>query len=576
MKNVLRFILIAATALTIASCVTYYYDEEVESSSYGAFLAARYAGVNRDARSAADYYAEALRLEPGDPMLLDRAFITAVVTGDLERGAALAEISVAGGSDQRLASLYLGADLIASRRYDEALEVLEHPNDQGQFNLFMSDILSQWALVGQGEDSEAINSAQFVVAPGLLSGFMILQRAFLFEATGQLEEADAAYLSALANSPFRRMVTEEYGRFLEQNRRSDDARTLYTAFLEATPGEPSLTAALQRVERGGRAPRRLSTSQFAARAGFGPAVWLASETSIDLSVIYLRMLQRLDPSYVPLRDQIAGTLQRLGLPDAALEAYASIDEGPFARGARIDEILLIARQSRMEEATFMARSLVERDGFEEAQLILADLLRSQSLCDEAVGLYTHVINARASRGVASDWRFHYYRGSCLEQMDRWDEAEPDFLTALELSPDEAEVLNYLGYTWIDRGENLEDGFAMIERAAGMYPEAGFIIDSLGWAYYRLANFEMAVMVLERAVVLDGSSVAANMHLGDAYWRVGRTLEAGFQWRHSLDLDIDDQQRADLEQRLQSGLPELAPDDVRIVLLDPEADGTIQD
>jgi Flp pilus assembly protein TadD len=152
------------------------------------------------------------------------------------------------------------------------------------------------------------------------------------------------------------------------------------------------------------------------------------------------------------------------------------------------------------------------------------------------------------------WRLFYQRGIAFERTDRWTQAEADFLTALDLFPDQPDVLNYLAYTWVDRGEHLERSVEMLERAVEMRPESGYIVDSLGWVYFRLGRFQDAVEQLERAVILDPTQAVIHDHLGDAYWMVGRRLEARFQWSHARDLDDSDEIDPEaIQRKLQRGL-----------------------
>jgi Flp pilus assembly protein TadD len=150
---------------------------------------------------------------------------------------------------------------------------------------------------------------------------------------------------------------------------------------------------------------------------------------------------------------------------------------------------------------------------------------------------------------------YYFRGICYERSKQWPKAEADMKQALELFPDQPLVLNYLGYSWIDQGINLDDGMRMIQRAVDQRADDGYIVDSLGWAYYRIGNYEEAVKHLERAVELKPEDPTINDHLGDGYWKVGRVLEARFQWSHARDLKPDPEDLAKIEDKLKSGLPD---------------------
>ena len=552
MIKILRVLPLFLAVLATASCATTMPEDE--ATAYGAFLAARHAGVNRDAQVAADFYAEALRLMPGDAILTDRAFITGILAGEMDRAVGLAAASSASGDPSRLASLYLAADQIHARRYAQALDTLHDAPDYGPFNTFLAQIWSQWALLGGGAVDEALAGAEDLTAPGFLSPFIPIHRAMLFDAANRVEEADGAYQSAVFASPFPRMATELYGNFLERQRRPDDAAALYNAYLEGDAQDASVRAALQRVSAGRRPPSRPTIAQYAARSAFGPAASLAAQADMDLSVIYLRMLQRLDPADASIRIMLGETLQRINLPALALVEYAAVPDGPLKTAAEIDRIWLMARLGDLEPATLAARQLSQRTGDTEARLIQADLLRVQGRCDEAVELYHGVIVDRHAAGQPDDWRHYYFRAACLYDAADWLQAEAAYLEALEVAPREPQILNDLGYLWIDHGVNISRAFDMVSQAAELEPEQGNIVDSLGWAHYRLGQYEAAVVELERAAALDPGNATINYHLGDAYWQVGRQLEAGFQWRRTLDLEPDETERAGIELRLQSGVP----------------------
>jgi len=155
----------------------------------------------------------------------------------------------------------------------------------------------------------------------------------------------------------------------------------------------------------------------------------------------------------------------------------------------------------------------------------------------------------------SNWTLFYFRGICFERDKQWSKAEADLKKALELYPDQPHVLNYLGYSWVDQGANLDEGMRMIKRSVEQRPDDGYIVDSLGWAWYRLGKYDEAVKQLERAVELKPVDPTINDHLGDAYWRIGRTLEAKFQWSHAKDLKPEDEELKKIEGKIQNGLPE---------------------
>ena len=188
----------------------------------------------------------------------------------------------------------------------------------------------------------------------------------------------------------------------------------------------------------------------------------------------------------------------------------------------------------------------------DAAIALGDVLRRNERFEEAAAYYDIAIS-RTEAIEARHWSLFYSRGVTLERTDQWPRAEEDFLKALELKPDQPLVLNYLGYSWVEQGINLKHAMELIERAVVLRPTDGYIIDSLGWAFYRLGDFTNAVKHLERAVELRAADPIITDHLGDVYWRVGRELEARFQWERALVLGAEEDAAALIRQKLKEGL-----------------------
>jgi Flp pilus assembly protein TadD len=227
------------------------------------------------------------------------------------------------------------------------------------------------------------------------------------------------------------------------------------------------------------------------------------------------------------------------------------------RNANIQLAIDLDGLDRTEEARKLLDKLVaEQPKDVEAILALGNILRGRKKYAECADVYSKGI-ATIAEPQKSDWLVFYFRGICLERARQWDAAEADLKKALELFPEQPQVLNYLGYSWIDQGVNLDEGMRMIRRAVEQRPEDGYIIDSLGWAYYRIGQFDEAVKHLERAVELKPEDPTINDHLGDVYWRIGRLTEARFQWSHAKDLKPEPEELPKIEEKLKSGLSDVS-------------------
>ena len=212
----------------------------------------------------------------------------------------------------------------------------------------------------------------------------------------------------------------------------------------------------------------------------------------------------------------------------------------------------LRREGRDDEALQIARETLARTDNRNIRVQLADLLQSLDRDGEAEQTFTDVIDADEAAGEY-DWRIYFARGGARERLGQWPPAEDDLKTALNLNPNDPTIMNYLGYSWIDRGINLQEGLSLIEDALRLAPDNGAITDSLGWAHYKLGNYERAVFYLERATALAPDVAEILDHLGDAYWQVGRFKEAGFQWERALKYSTDETEQDLLKRKLDSGL-----------------------
>lgn len=530
---------------------------EEEPSAYGAFLAARYAGSTRATAESSRFYAEALSHEPGSALLSERAFYSALLAGDFDLADAPARVAGDDAQGLQLAHLYLKGGALSGRTRGPDTE-LENPS--GPFGAMVTSMLDDWLLVRAGRAAEAADRP--VTASAGLTGHIMLHRGMILEAAGRMEAADEAYRAAYSGLDMEGFTTIVRGGFFERQGRREEARRLYQTHLDRRRDErdPEVEIALARLDAGGRPPARFTPAQGAARAMFAPAAMLNASAPAEYAALYLRIVQSIDPEFHRNTVLLATILDRLGLEDDAIAAFDSVDAGPLVEQARVDAAWTLFRRGDETDALARARSLAASDLGEQPRLLLADIYRLTGHCADAVELYDAVIAERAADGREMDWRHVFYRAICLQIAGDWAGAEAGFVQALTLEPDEPRVLNHLGYNWIVLGERVNEGFALVERAAELAPDNGAILDSLGWGHFKLGRYDQAVEWLERAVELSPANSTIHWHLGDAYARTGRTLEAGYQWRRALDLTSDPREEALLETRLTDGM-DGAPEDI---------------
>jgi Flp pilus assembly protein TadD len=245
--------------------------------------------------------------------------------------------------------------------------------------------------------------------------------------------------------------------------------------------------------------------------------------------------------------------------DDAIAAYRKVpSDSPYVWEARIQVANALNKEEKPDEAVALLEAMSEERPDDSTALVsLADLLRGRERYRLAADAYERALE-RVGSLEERHWPLLYARGIALERSKEWEQAEAAFLDALKLKPDQPLVLNYLGYSWVEQGKNLDKAREMIERAVAQRPNDGYIVDSLGWVLFRMGDYKGAVRQLERAVELKPEDPTINEHLGDAYWRVGRHLEARFQWRHALALGPDKDRTDQIAQKIDNGLAREAP------------------
>ena len=371
-------------------------------------------------------------------------------------------------------------------------------------------------------------------------------------------EAEASSAAAGLVSPATMSSSMAHARLLAAN--GDRARALQ--LLKTFQDEVGENAPLETLRREIQAGRdidvpRLSPRQGAALAVYIPAAALITRTDDDVASVYFVLALALDPDLHEARTLWAQSLEKAGREVEAISVLSRIpDTSPYYAPARGQIAWALLRLGREQEALQVARQALDQTHDRGLQIQLAEIHRAMAEHEDADRLLSEIIRVDALKG-RTDWRLMFSRGATREALDDWEGAEADLKLALQLQPNSPLVMNYLGYAYVDRGIHLEEGLDLIRTALTYDPDSGFITDSLGWAYYRLGRYELAIYFLEKAVELEPGDPTLNDHLGDAYWRSGRKLEAKYQWERSLKLEPAEQQRAQIEVKLLKGPDEPA-------------------
>ena len=529
-------------------------EELRTQQEYADFLVARYAGMTGDSASAATYYARAFSNSKTDSDLLELAAFATMAAGDMPgaiRVAKSADKDVA--AEASSAQLALVIDEIASGRNAQALARLSNPG-VGVYNMDLRDVLGAW-LTAQSNVDDALKAAEWMTPVAGMRGDRDVLRALVLMAGKRDAEALQAFEQARRTTVSAPDVVFTLAARLAASRgETDRARAMLAGLRAPMPGASALLADID-------AGKKFARPALDAKQGAALLIHVVSssartrlhpETNLMRQVAALH----LDPELAPARLVQAEALEAQDRAEEAVEVLRLVKVGsPWRADAQMQLAETLARMDQADDARAMvadAAKSTRRDILARA----ADFYRTAGDYAEAVALYDRLMALDTAAG-APDWRVLAARAMSRNAGGDWAGAEADLLRALELEPDQPELLNSLGYNWIDRGEKLEAGMALIQRAVAARPDLGHIVDSYGWAHFRLGRYEEAVPYLERAAALAPTEAEIIDHLGDAYWQAGRQKEARYAWTEALRLKPEETREAALKAKLERGLPAAA-------------------
>lgn len=507
------------------------------STLSGDYLAGRQASFDGDIQAAATYYGRAVMHDPQNPVVLERAALAEISLGDLDRAAALASRLTSDGNRSQVAHMALVAQRAKAEEYETLMAMVKDNRGVGPL---VDGLLTAWSHLGLGDMSAALVQFDEIAKEQGMRNFARYHKALALASVGDFESA-AMILEDVGTGGMQltRRGVMAHVEMLSQLRRNDDALALIDTTFggDLDPGLRQMKAALETGEALPfthiRGPRDGLSEVF-----YTLAAALANEANDEFTLLYTRIAEFLRPDHIDAILLSASLLDDMGQSDLAVKTYAKVPEShPAYHAAELGRAAALRDNDKTDAAVEVLQRLARTHGDQPIVLsTLGDTMRQLERYDEAIEAYSAALDLFETE-TRNQWFLHYARAICYERLDRWDEAEADFRAALELNPEQPQVLNYLGYSLVEKQIKLDEALDMIERAAAARPDSGYIIDSLGWVLYRLGRYEEAVGHMERAAELMPVDPIVNDHLGDVYWAVGRKTEARFQWRRALSFIV---------------------------------------
>jgi len=524
----------------------------------GTYLSARHAQVEQDMANATRFFTTALGMDPDAPGLLRRTFVVLIAEGRMEEAALLARDVIKKNPHSPIASLMLVIDDLKGNRLQQARDKTSNLSEGG-LNAVMGPLFGAWTAIGLGETPE---QALELLAPLAKDGsqpLYNLHAGLIRDLSGDSKTAERSYLKNVGSDGGASLrLVQLLGNLYERHGERAKAESLYGNHAAQSQQSPIAAPALKRLTAGIIPPPLVATiNDGVAEALFGVASSLVQQNAAETALILSRMALYLKPDFPVMQILLGSILERDNRLIDANRIYQDINpDSPYSATARLRYAENLDELNQTDAAVRLLNAIAAENATDAGPMVrLGDLLRRHERFKEAVDAYDKAIK-RIGTLNPQHWSLLYSRGIVLERSGDWVRAEADLLKALEFEPNQPYVLNYLGYSWVDQGINLDRGKEMIRKAVDLRPRDGYIIDSLGWAHYKLGEYEKSVKEMERATGLRPEDPVINDHLGDVYWRVGRKNEARFQWQRVLTLGTDDDEvRARAEDKLKNGLPE---------------------
>ncbi len=547
----------------------------------GNYLAAIVAGNKQDISPAAKFYIEALKTDPRNKELIERAFLSVLADGNMPEAFRLADRLLARDQNAALANLASAVRNIKTKQFATARKFLARSGGKYRNSDPTVGFLTAWTYAGSGEHAKALETTDRFSQPGM-SELRNYQTGLMADIAGNKAEAlkrlGAAYEADKGNLP----LADTYAR--AQARLGDKAiaQKIYEDIIALAPNELQIKIPLQELKDGKiPEPKVKSSLEGAAQVFYVLGNSRVRPGEEILPLIYMQFAHYLAPDDELVPFALAEGFASLNQHERAISYFDAIEEdSPLHLRANIRKAFSLESIERTDDAINTLNKLVATN---EADLdvlnSLGVMLRVKKRWPEAIQAYTTAIE-KSGPPAALYWSLYHGRGMCLERNKEWPKAEADLKIALNLLPDDpklgplnaynrAQVLNYLGYSWVDQGVHIDEAFPMLKRAVELTDARdGYIIDSLGWAYYRQAQFDDAVRELEKASSLKSGDPVINDHLGDAYWKVGRKLEAQFQWNHARDLKPEPDDLVRILKKIENGMEENQPAAAAVVPAKP--------
>lgn len=525
------------------------YQEQTKPLMAGSYLASRFAQVNHDWHNASTFIQPLFDSGISKADLIQRAMVLAMGAGQAKKAIALAHKIKKTNMSQpnTIADIFLFAEAFKKKDYTKAQKIFDSIKLDST-SVFIGPFIKSWLAAARGElNVSDLRQNTVQLYHGILISDFLGDHSQIEEMIDHALDVEELALYELTR------IADLYAHVGKK----DKALDLYNKVLKSFPEDEGIEEKISALKKGTTEPlfgKVVNAKDGMALAFYDIARVLFNEQNDESVRVFAHLAKYVAPKLYQINFLLAEINTRYNQYEKAIDFYAQVPKGnPNYRQAQYEIVDIYDSTEQYDKALKALNRLERKEKDPDTLIRLGDLYRHQNQYKKALDLYNRAIDEMGDSVPEKYWHVYYVRGIAYEQLSEWKLAEQDLKTALKYQPDHPYVLNYLGYSWADKGINLDKATEMIQRAVDAQPSDGYITDSLGWVMYRNKDYKGSVKTLERAVELLPYDPTVNDHLGDAYWKVGRTLEARFQWERAKNHASDEEQIKAISQKLISGL-----------------------
>ncbi len=544
--------------LIVSFFILWHLSVTIVLANSGSYIAGQFAEKEGDFKNASYYYIDLISRGDSEREIITRSVIYAALAGNFEIATAISRKIDDLQLNYPVANLVIFAEAIKKREKSEILRAFERhkKNFPGIFKI----VTEFWILIIDNKEDEAFRMINSISIDNEAQLQIINYNQLLaYVYFDKYEQAKTLYENMeFSNFLFDSESALALVKYFQKNKESEVSESIIGKARSASNNAYYMQAFKNKLSNGGVSDAiRITPYKQIAEVFFrwSQSSQRGAENIINKS-FYLSLANFADPTSSFLKFNLATILNDSGNYELSREILDNLsNDDVFFMDSIVENSFAIEQLDSNESALEYIQQFII-DGYANARLLktYGSLQRSMSLFKEAIKSYTRAIEvAKTETYAEAIWPILFLRGISFERSKNWALAESDFISALELSPDQPQVLNYMGYSLLERKEKLDQALKMIILAAEKSPDSYHIIDSLGWAYYKKGDFGKALLYLEKAMEIESTDPIVNDHLGDVLWMLGRKREAKFQWKKSLSFNPESVDKKNTEDKLKFGL-----------------------